>query len=53
MTHLKYHLFMVEILTPQQVAVYNTLRGYTSGDPCENVPEGHDPELWRLHHGCG
>jgi Spy/CpxP family protein refolding chaperone len=50
--HLKYHLSMMEILTPQQVAQYNELRGYTSGDPCENIPEGHDPEMWRLHNNC-
>jgi Spy/CpxP family protein refolding chaperone len=53
MIHLKAHLSMVGILTGQQVERYNELRGYTSGDPCENVPEGHDPELWRLHHDCG
>ncbi len=51
--HLKYHLEMVEILTPEQVAEYNDLRGYTSGgDPCDNVPEGHDPELWKQHNNC-
>lgn len=51
--HLKYHLSMVEILTPQQVEQYNELRGYTSGDPCENIPEGHNPEMWKLHNNCG
>jgi len=50
--HLKYHLFMVDTLTPQQVAQYNELRGYTSGDPCENIPEGHDLEMWKLHNNC-
>ena len=50
--HLKYHLSMVDILTPQQVAQYNELRGYTSGDPCENIPEGHDQEMWKLHNNC-
>jgi len=50
--HLKYHLSMVDILSPQQVALYNDLRGYTSGDPCENMPEGHDPEMWKLHNNC-
>lgn len=50
--HLKYHLSMVDILTPQQVEQYNELRGYTSGDPCENIPEGHDPDLWKLHNNC-
>jgi hypothetical protein len=50
--HLKYHLAMVDILSPQQVEQYNELRGYTSGDPCENMPEGHDPDLWKLHNNC-
>ena len=27
-THLRYHLEMVEVLTPSQVATYNRLRGY-------------------------
>ena len=50
--HLKYHLQMVDILTADQVAQYNELRGYTSDDPCSNVPEGHDEELWRQHNNC-
>lgn len=33
------------ILTPEQIALYNKLRGYSSDDPCENIPEGHDPEM--------
>jgi hypothetical protein len=31
-THLKYHLATVDILTPEQVARYNELRGYNSGE---------------------
>ena len=50
--HLKSHLSMVEILNPQQIEQYNDLRGYTSGDPCEIIPEGHDPEMWKLHNNC-
>lgn len=50
--HLKYHLSMVTILTPKQVAQYNNLRGYTSGDPCKNIPKGHDAKLWKMHNGC-
>ena len=50
--HLKYHLSMVDILTSQQVEQYNELRGYTSGDPCANIPEGHDPEMWKIHNNC-
>jgi Spy/CpxP family protein refolding chaperone len=50
--HLKYHLSMVDILTQQQIDEYNELRGYTSGDPCENIPSEHDPEMWKLHNNC-
>lgn len=51
--HLKYHFMTIDILTPEQVAQYNELRGYTSDtDPCENIPEGHDPELWKSHNNC-
>lgn len=51
--HLKYHLKMVDILTPEQVEQYNLLRGYIGdNDPCENIPEGHDPELWKAHNNC-
>jgi len=50
--HLKTHLATIDILTPQQIEEYNELRGYTSGDPCENIPEGHDPEMWKLHNNC-
>lgn len=51
--HLKYHLGTVNILTSQQVEQYNELRGYTSSDPCANIPEGHDAEQWKLHNKCG
>ena len=27
------------------------LRGY-AGDPCDTVPAGHDPDMWRMHNGC-
>lgn len=51
--HLKYHLQMVDILTPEQVEQYNLLRGYIGdNDPCENIPEGHDAELWKMHNDC-
>jgi Spy/CpxP family protein refolding chaperone len=30
-THLKYHLSTVDALTPEQVALYNALRGYRPG----------------------
>lgn len=50
--HLKYHLSMQEILTTEQVEQYDELRGYASGNPCENIPEGHDAEQWKLHNNC-
>jgi len=51
-THLITHLQMLEILTKDQVQHYNELRGYTNEDPCINIPEGHDPEMWKKHNGC-
>ena len=50
--HLNAHLETTEILSPEQISLYNKLRGYSSDDPCKNIPAGHDPELWKLHHGC-
>lgn len=50
--HLAAHLETPKILTPQQIAQYNRLRGYDSGEPCAAVPSGHDPEMWKRHHGC-
>jgi len=51
-THLAAHLETPTIITSQQIALYNKLRGYSSEDPCENIPEGHDPEMWKRHHNC-
>jgi hypothetical protein len=51
--HLSAHLEMDRILTAEQVSEYNRLRGYTLADPCEQVPRGHDPAMWRKHNGCG
>ena len=48
--HLAAHLSASALLTEDQIARYVTLRGY--GDPCANVPEGHDPDMWRRHNGC-
>jgi len=51
--HLKYHFLTKDILTTEQVQKYNEFRGYTGdSDPCENVPEGHDAELWKMHNNC-
>lgn len=50
--HLSAHLNTPDILTPDQIALYNKLRGYSSDDPCENIPKGHDPNMWKKHHNC-
>ena len=51
-THLSAHLQTPSILTESQIRKYNKLRGYSSDDPCENVPKGHDPIMWRKHNNC-
>jgi hypothetical protein len=50
--HLSTHLKTPAILSKSQIARYNALRGYGEGDPCAQVPEGHDPAMWRRHNGC-
>lgn len=50
--HLSAHLEMMDILSEGQIRKYNDLRGYTSTDPCENIPEGHNPEMWKKHNNC-
>lgn len=51
--HLLRHLETPPLLSAQQIARYNTLRGYDSGkDPCAFVPEGHNPDMWRRHNNC-
>jgi hypothetical protein len=50
--HLSAHLKTPDILEPDQITLYNKLRGYSSIDPCENVPTGHDPTMWKKHHNC-
>jgi Spy/CpxP family protein refolding chaperone len=52
LVHLSAHLELIEILTTEQVEKYNELRGYNNSDPCENIPEGHNPELWKKHNNC-
>jgi Spy/CpxP family protein refolding chaperone len=49
--HLSQHFKTVQYLQPEQIKRYNMLRGYTE-DPCKNVPEGHNPEMYRRHMGC-
>ena len=39
--HLKYHLAMMEVLTPEQVAEYGRLRGYTSSGPAKHHKQRH------------
>jgi len=51
-THLSAHLKTPVILTENQIKRYNTLRGYSSDDPCKNIPKGHDPVMWRIHNNC-
>jgi hypothetical protein len=50
--HLSAHLKTPDILKSEQITLYNKLRGYSSDDPCENVPKGHDPTMWKKHHNC-
>ena len=50
--HLSTHLKTPNILTTEQIALYNQMRGYSSEDPCKNIPKGHDPEMWKRHHNC-
>ena len=49
--HLSAHLETPRLLTQAQIERYNVLRGYRD-DPCIDVPEGHDPTIWRKHNGC-
>lgn len=49
--HLAAHLKTLPLLTRDQIARYDVLRGY-AGDPCANPPDGHDVGMWRKHNGC-
>lgn len=51
-THLATHLQTPSILSEEQITHYNQLRGYDKPDLCDFVPEGHDPDMWRMHNGC-
>ena len=50
--HLAAHLKTPEIMSENQIKKYNALRGYSNPDPCANIPEGHNAEMWRKHNGC-
>jgi len=39
--HLKYHLSMLDVLTPQQIRRYGELRGYGGAAPATHVPGMH------------
>jgi Spy/CpxP family protein refolding chaperone len=41
-THLKYHLAMVNVLTPEQIARYGELRGYGAAAPAGHSPGMHN-----------
>lgn len=49
--HLSQHTKTTAFLRPEQIQRYNILRGYAT-DPCANIPEGHNPEMYRRHMGC-
>jgi len=50
--HLAAHLQTLPVLKEEQLKLYNELRGYGKDDPCENIPPGHDPIMWRRHNNC-
>jgi Spy/CpxP family protein refolding chaperone len=41
--HLKYHLAMLDVLTPAQVKRYAELRGYATAAPAGHAPQMHHP----------
>ena len=54
LAHLDAHRETVPLLSAAQIERYAILRGHRSAAPvaCDTVPEGHDSEMWRAHHGC-
>jgi len=50
--HLSAHLKTLPVLTEDQVARYNQLRGYSEADACVNIPAGHNEAMWRKHNNC-
>lgn len=51
LVHLSTHLQTPNVLSSEQIVLYNSLRGYAK-DPCLNIPEGHNEEMWKKHNGC-
>jgi Spy/CpxP family protein refolding chaperone len=49
--HLSQHGKTTPILKPEQIRRYDILRGYAE-DPCKNIPQGHNAEMYRRHMGC-
>ena len=49
--HLAAHLSTPAILDQRQMRLYAAARSYKE-NPCSEVPDGHDPALWRRHNGC-
>lgn len=52
LVHLAAHLKTPDILDPSQLEQYNVLRGYAEMNPCDAVPKGHDPDMWKRHNNC-
>ena len=50
--HLSKHLETLELLSEKQIKLYNKLRGYSEDGVCDNIPEGHDAEMFKKHNGC-
>ena len=52
--HLSQHYQTLQYLSEEQIQTYNELRGYNSNSSsvCDQVPEGHDPVMYRKHMGC-
>ncbi len=50
--HLSTHLSTPNILSEEQIQKYNELRGYADPNPCNNIPKGHNTDMWRKHNGC-
>lgn len=53
--HLSQHYKTLEYLSEAQLQRYNQLRGYadeSANSPCNQVPQGHDPVMYRQHMGC-
>ena len=50
--HRSTHLDASDFLRSEQITLYDKLRGYSSDDPCQNIPKRHYPEMWKKHYNC-